>query len=83
LWISRKLDSKDEFVVQSFQRAKEAASVYEYAWKFRLNMTNGEEGDITSASEFKNLVDILNKLLVCIEMCLEFPFESKLKVLII
>ena len=57
-----KVDNKDEFVVQSFKRAEAAAQVYEDAWKYRLNMNDADEGEITSASEFNNLVEILSQL---------------------
>ena len=71
------IDNKDEFVVQSYKRAITASEVYEYAWKYRLNMNDSDEGEITSASEFDNLYKILNQILQCIELCLDFPFESK------
>ena len=72
-----KVDKKDEFVVQSYQRAVSTSQIYEYAWKFRLNMSDSEDLEITSASEFNNLLEILTKILQCLELCLDFPFESK------
>ena len=51
--------------------------MYEYAWKYRLTLTDGEEGEITSASGYENMMDIMDQVLLCIELCLDFPFESK------
>lgn len=40
-------------------------------------MTEGEDGEITSASGFQNMMEIMDQILLCIELCLDFPFESK------
>jgi hypothetical protein len=74
-----KLDKKDEYLIASYYRAQEAIQVYKLAWNFRiktLDCTDNDESEITSESEFLNLLEIMQQLLVCIELCLEFPFES-------
>lgn len=70
-----KVDKKDEFVVSSYQKAIQATDVYENAWKYRLKLSD-DESEISSISEFNNLHKILDQILLCIELCLEFPFEK-------
>ena len=74
-----KLDAKDFNLVKSYHRALDAAQVSKLAEQFELSnieILENEEVEITSPSEFTNLYEILEKLLICIDLKLDFKFES-------
>ena len=74
-----KLDKKDFNLVKNYYRALDAAKVSKLAEEFELNnieIIENEEIEITSPSEFANLYEMLEKLLICIDLKLDFKFES-------
>lgn len=63
---------KDEFLEANYARAKQAAEIVSKLTESRKQM----EEQVETASGWRSMLRLLQELLVCLEVCLDSPFES-------